>query len=436
MRRPGEPVLDDWIRPGDTVMWGQGTAEPLTLTRALVAQRASLAGQGRVRVWVGLGFAGTLQPEHADFLDFVGYICGASQRGLAQAGVLDVVPAHYSQLPQMIHSGALKVDVLMLQVPPPGADGRFQLGLAHEYLGAALEVARTVLVEVHPDLPQLQGGLSLGTERIAACFDARHPIVDAPVARSGPVEQAIAAHIAGLVEDGATLQLGIGAVADAVPGALLGHRDLGLHSGAAGDGIVTLAESGALTHARKTVDKGVGVTGILLGGPRLRAFAHRNPNLSLRGTEYTHHPDVLAAQERLVAINAAIEVDLTGQVNAEVADGLYVGAVGGAVDFLRGARRSRGGLPIVGLPARAGARSRIVLDLGGPVSTSRADAGLIVTEFGVADLRDQPLSVRVRRMIDIAAPEHREALEREAFTLLPRAGAALGARRRNQGGSC
>ncbi|WP_213958097.1 acetyl-CoA hydrolase/transferase C-terminal domain-containing protein [Variovorax sp. dw_954] len=426
MRQAGEPLLQDWIRPGDTVMWGQGTAEPLTLTQALVAQRASIARHGRVRVWVGLGFGGTLQPEHADCLDFVGYISGASQRGLAQAGVLDVLPVHYSQLPAMIRSGALKVDVLMLQVPPPGADGRYQLGLAHEYLGAALEVARTVLVEVHPDLPQLHGGPGIGPERVAACFEARHPIVDAPAARIGPVEQAIAAHIAALVENGATLQLGIGAVPEAVPAALLDRRDLGLHSGAAGDGIVALAESGALTHARKIVDKGVGVLGILLGGRRLREFAHRNTSLRLCGTEYTHDPEVLAAQERLVAINGAIEVDLTGQVNAEVADGVYVGAVGGAVDFLRGARRSRGGLPIVGLPARSGARSRIVLNLAGPVSTSRADAGLIVTEYGVADLRDQPLSVRVRRMIAIAAPEHREALERESYTLLARAGAALG----------
>jgi acetyl-CoA hydrolase len=391
---------------------------------------ARLAARGAGRAWpparlVGLGYADTLHPEHADFLDFAGYIAGASQRGLARAGVLDVLPVHYSPLPDMIRSGALRADVLMLQVPPPDADGHYRPGLSHEYLGAALEVARTVLLEVHRDLPQIEGGLRIRPERVAAVVDAAHPLLEPPRAHIGPAEQAIAAHIAGLVDDGATLQIGIGAVPEAVLSALADRRDLGLHGGTAVDGIVALAESGALTHARKSVDKGIGITGLLLGGPRLRAFAHRNASLRLCGTEYTHNPDVLAAQDRLVAINSAIEVDLTGQVNAEVADGVYVGAVGGAVDFLRGARRSRGGLPIVALPARAGLRSRIVANLGGPVSTSRADAGLVVTEYGVADLRNQPLSTRVRRLIDIAAPEHREALEREACTLLPRAGAAL-----------
>jgi len=239
------------------------------------------------------------------------------------------------------------------------------------------------------------------------------------------VEQAIARHVAGLVEDGATLQLGIGNVPEAVLAALHGHRDLGLHSGAVGDGIATLAEAGVLTHARKSRDRGVGIGGILMGGAALRRWAHRNPQLQLRGTEYTHDPEVLAASHQLTAINAAIEVDLTGQVNAEVAAGGYVGAVGGAVDFLRGAARSRGGLPIVALPATARGATRIVAQLSGPVSTPRSDAGLVVTEHGVADLRGQPLSRRVRRLLDIAAPEHRAALERQAHATLGRCGAAF-----------
>ena len=413
-----QPDLSRWLRPGDTVMWGQGTAEPRRLTAALVAQRHALARGERLRVWVGLGFAGTLLPDHADVLDFVGYIAGGAQRSLVTAGVLDVLPVHYSQLPALIRAGPLRVDVLMLQVPPPDSDGSFSLGLAHEYLGAALETARVLLLEIHPELPRLHGGLRIDPARVAACFEARHPLLDAPVVLPGPVERAIAAHVAAWVEDGATLQVGIGAVPEAVVGALADRRDLGLHSGVATDSLAALAEAGALTNARKRVDPGVGVTGILLGGHRLRAWAHQNPELRLCGTEYTHNPEVLAAQERLVAVNSAIEVDATGQVNAEVAGGSYVGAVGGAVDFLRGAARSRGGLPIVALPARAGTRSRIVARLSGPASTARSDAGLIVTEYGVADLRGQPLSARVRRLIDIAAPEHRAMLERDAHEAL------------------
>ncbi len=418
------PDLTPWVRPGDLVMWGQATAEPLTLTRALVAQRHDFA---RVRVFVGIGVADTLQPGQADAFDFIGYNAGGPHRALAAAGVLDILPCHYSALPGLIRSGALKVDVLLLQVSPPDEAGRHSLGLSNEYLLAALDTARVVIAEVNPAVPWVAGERHLDAGEADLLVDAAFAPVDAAPSRPGAAERAIADHVAGWVEDGATLQLGIGNLPDAVLAALHGHRDLGLHTGAVGEGIVGLAESGALTHARKSVDRGIGVAGLLMGGERLRRWAHRNPALRLRATEYTHGAEVLAAIDRLVAINSAIEVDLTGQVNAELAGGTYVGAVGGAMDFLRGAARSRGGLPIVALPAMAKGTSRIVATLSGPVGTPRADAGLIVTEHGVADLRGQPLSRRVRRMIDIAAPECREDLDRQAHALLARGGAAFGA---------
>ncbi len=417
--------LQALIRPGDTLWWGQSTAEPLTLTRALVAHRHALAGDGRLRVFVGLAASDTLRPEHADAIDFFGYAAGGAHRALAAAGVLDILPSHYSHLPGLIRDGVLPVDVLLLQVSPPDAQGRHSLGLAREYLPALLEKARTVIVEVHPDVPWTDGGPWLHARDIACRVDALHPPAEPVRAPAGPAERAIAGHIAGLVEDGATLQLGIGNLPEAVLDALHGHRDLGLHSGAVGDGIARLAEAGVLTHARKTVDRGIGVGGILMGGAGLRRWAHQNPQLVLRSTEYTHDPDVLAASHRLVAVNAAVEVDLTGQVNAEVAAGCYVGAVGGAVDFLRGAARSRGGLPIVALPATARGATRIVARLSGPVSTPRSDAGLVVTEHGVADLRGRTLTQRVRRLLDIAAPEHRAALEQEAHAVLRHQGVRL-----------
>ena len=417
--------LQALIRPGDTLWWGQATAEPLTLTRAVVQHRHALAQGGRLRVFVGIGASDTLQPGQADAIDFFGYAAGGPHRALAQAGVLDILPSHYSHLPGLIRAGVLPADVVLLQVSPPDAQGRYSLGLVQEYLPAAIERARVVIAEVHPDVPWTHGGLHLQASDFALLIDAEHPPLDQSRSAPGPVEQAIARHVAGWVEDGATLQLGIGNLPEAVLAALHGHRDLGLHSGAVGDGIAALAEAGVLTNARKTLDTGVGIGGILMGGERLRRWAHRNPHIELRGTDYTHDPAVLAASHKLTAINAAIEVDLTGQINAEVAAGCYVGAVGGAVDFLRGAARSKGGLPIVALPATAKGKTRIVAQLSGPVSTPRSDAGLIVTEHGVADLRGQTLSRRVRRLIDIAAPEHRADLERQAHDTLRRCGAAF-----------
>ncbi|WP_312792458.1 acetyl-CoA hydrolase/transferase family protein [Diaphorobacter nitroreducens] len=417
--------LQALIRPGDTLWWGQAAAEPLTLTRAVVQQRHALAQGGRLRVFVGIGASDTLQPGLADAIDFFGYAAGGPHRALAQAGVLDILPSHYSHLPGLIRAGVLPVDVVLLQVSPPDAQGRYSLGLVQEYLPAAIERARVVIAEVHPDVPWTHGGLHLQASDFALLIDAEHPPLDQSRSAPGPVEQAIARHVAGWVEDGATLQLGIGNLPEAVLAALHGHRDLGLHSGAVGDGIAALAEAGVLTNARKSLDTGVGIGGILMGGERLRRWAHRNPQIELRGTDYTHDPEVLAASHKLTAINAAIEVDLTGQINAEVAAGCYVGAVGGAVDFLRGAARSKGGLPIVALPATAKGKTRIVAQLSGPVSTPRSDAGLIVTEHGVADLRGQTLSRRVRRLIDIAAPEHRADLERQAHDTLRRCGAVF-----------
>lgn len=417
--------LQALIRPGDTLWWGQATAEPLTLTRAVVQHRHALAQGGRLRVFVGIGASDTLQPGQADAIDFFGYAAGGPHRALAQAGVLDILPSHYSHLPGLIRAGVLPADVVLLQVSPPDAQGRYSLGLVQEYLPAAIERARVVIAEVHPDVPWTHGGLHLQASDFALLIDAEHPPLDQSRSAPGPVEQAIARHVAGWVEDGATLQLGIGNLPEAVLAALHGHRDLGLHSGAVGDGIAALAEAGVLTNARKSLDTGVGIGGILMGGERLRRWAHRNPQIELRGTDYTHDPEVLATSHKLTAINAAIEVDLTGQINAEVAAGCYVGAVGGAVDFLRGAARSKGGLPIVALPATAKGKTRIVAQLSGPVSTPRSDAGLIVTEHGVADLRGQTLSRRVRRLIDIAAPEHRADLERQAHDTLRRCGAVF-----------
>ncbi|MBU9374262.1 acetyl-CoA hydrolase [Burkholderia multivorans] len=404
-------ALSSLIRPGDTVMWGQSHAEPVTLMRALVAQRHSFK---RIRVFLGIGLADVLTPEHADAIDFLAYCGSGANRKLARANVLDILPAHYSQLPELIRSGALRIDVVMLQVSPPDEHGRYSLGLAREYLVEALKHARAIVAEVHPDVPWTYGGPFLRAADIDLLVTSDTPFPDAAATTPGPVEQAIGQHVASLVEDGATLQTGIGAIPDAVMAALHDKRDLGVHTGSIGDGIAALCEAGVVTNARKTIDAGITVGGVIIGSARVRRFAHRNPALELRGTEYTHNPHVLRRIERFTAINSAVEVDLTGQVNAEVVGGTYVGAVGGVGDFLRAAQASRGGVPIVALPSTAGAHSRIVTKLSGPVTVPRSDACVIVTEYGIADLRGLSLAQRVPKMIAIAHPEHRERLAREA----------------------
>lgn len=410
---PDAPDLSGLIRPGDAVLWSQADAEPVVLTRALAAQRAAVGG--RFTVFPGIALSDALAPEQADCIDFVSYCGTGRNRALAKAGVLDILPCHYSEFPPMIRSGALKVDVLMLQLAPPDEQGRYSLGLAHEYLVAAIDKARVIVAEVNDQCPWTHGERYLREEDLAAVVRTSRPPLESPKVEPSPVEDAIAGHVAGLIQDGATLQFGLGAIPEAILSRLGDHRDLGVHSGTIGDGVARLVEAGVITNARKSIDPGVIVTGMVMGSRRAHAFVHRNPLVRFRGTDYTHGPDVLARIDRFAALNSAVEVDLTGQINAELVGGAYVGAVGGALDFLRAARRSPGGLPVVALPSTAGANSRIVARIGAAtVSTPRSDAGIVVTEHGVADLRGLTLRQRVARMIAIADPAHREQLEREA----------------------
>ncbi|SDV49014.1 acetyl-CoA hydrolase/transferase family protein [Chitinasiproducens palmae] len=399
-----------FVRPGDVVAWGQCGAEPLALTRALIAQRHAVGG--RFGVFVGAQWSDTLRPEHADAIDIVSYTAAGSNRALAEAGVLSILPVHYSCFER-----AVRVDVLLLQVAPPDAAGRYSLSVAHEYLVPYLDTARVVIAEVNALAPWTHGSVVLREHDFDALVHTERAPLTLPRAAPSDTDRRIAAHVAGLIEDGATLQFGMGALPEAVLAALGDRRDLGLHSGTFGDEAADLMERGVITNARKSIDVGVSVSGVMMGGERAYRFAHRNPQVQFRATAYTHDIDVLGRIDRLVAINSALEVDLTGQINAESVAGRYLGAVGGGIDFMRGAARSRGGVAVIALASRGRAGSRIVARLNGPVTTPRSDAGVIVTEHGVADLRGLTLRQRVRRMIDIAAPELRDDLAADSQAL-------------------
>ena len=408
----GDIDLAEFIRPGDGLVWGQATAEPQTLVEALVAQRTAFSG---ARAFMGISYSGIVLPEHADHLRLSAY-CGAGRnRALADAGVLDICPFPYSQLAALMNERLIGTDVVLVQVSPPNSRGEHSLGLGAEYLVPALRNARIVIAEINDQVPWTYCDRILRAEDFSLAVRTSRAPACPPRAEAGDIERRIAAHAAAYVPDGATLETGLGSLPDAVVAALGDHRDLGVHSGALGDSLVDLMRSGIITNSRKPIDTGRSVGGLLLGSPRLFDFARQNPALWLRSVEHTHDPRVLAQLPGFVAINSAVEADLTGQVNAEVANGSYVGAVGGALDFVRAANQSPGGISLVVLPSSvAGKRSRVVARLSGPVATPRSEAGVFVTEHGAADLRGIPLAERARRMIAVAHPAFRDELGRAA----------------------
>lgn len=402
------------VKDGDTIVWGQACSEPRALTRQLLEQVPRI---GRVRCFVGIPAESSLTLDTLAGIDGVEVLsyCGAgTNAALHGAGRLQIVPVHYSELPTLLSTGALRADVVLVQVSPPDASGRYSLGLGDDYFSAAIGTARTVIAEINEHVPRTYGARTLMAHHCQAMIGS----ADVPgQMRPAPISdqtRAVARRVAGLVEDGATLQFGIGALPEAVLDQLHGHRDLGIHSGILNDGAMRLIQAGVVTGERKNLDRRVAIAGLLGGTTELFSFADQNARVELRNTAYTHDPRVLEQSRQLTAINAALEVDLTGQVNSEVAAGRYVGAIGGAVDFLRGAARSRGGVPIVALPSRTANGSRIVARLSGPVSTPRSEDIVVVTEHGVADLRGLPLERRVERMLEIADPEHRADLALEA----------------------
>jgi acetyl-CoA hydrolase len=389
------PELAGIILPGDGVMVGQAAAEPQALTEALVAQRAAFTG---ARVFLGVNHAGIVRPGHADHLRLSAYCGAGANRALADAGVLDIHPHPYSRLAALIRERKIPADVVLVQLSPPNDAGEHSLGISAEYLVPALACCRAVVAEINARVPWTHSERLLRRADLALAVESsREPAL--PAARPpSEAERAIARHAARFVPDGATLEFGLGTLPDAVCAELSGRSRLAVHSGAVGDGIVDLVRAGVVGEVH---------CGILMGTRRLFELAHRNPAIRLRSTEYTHDPRILAGIERFVAINSAVEVDLTGQVNAELAAGSYVGAVGGALDFVRAANQSPGGVSLLLVRAE-----RIVASLSGPVATPRSEAGVIVTEHGAADLRGLTLAERRARMLAIASPRNRAALER------------------------
>jgi len=397
------------VREGDVIGWPQGPGEPLGLTEALVAQGAQLKSPV---LFFGLTHSDTLRPELANHFRFHALNgAGTSRRVTALA---EVTPCYVSNIPSLLRDGHLKLDVCLVQVRPmPG--GGYSLGVISDFTEAMIRAARVVLALVNPALPAMGGDALVAADDIDVLVESDSRIIDMPDPQPSAIDREVARQVAALIPDRATVQLGVGTLPAAVAAALSAHRELGVHSGVVSDVLVDLVEQGVVTNAHKGCDAGRTVTGGLFGTQRLRDFAERSGLVHMRSANYTHDIRVAGAIRAFHTINSAIEIDLSGQVNSEVAAGRYLGAVGGQVDFVRAGVASPGGRSIIAFPSRTpdGKHSRIVATLGdAPVSTARSEVDVIVTECGAAHLRGCSLKERARRLIAIAHPDHRAALER------------------------
>jgi acyl-CoA hydrolase len=408
--------LGQFLRRGDRIVWGQACGEPTTLIEAVIARAGDI---GDISAFAATSFSGILDETAADRIALSSMGAIGALRGLTAAHKLDIIPCHVSQIGPMIDAGLIGCDVAFVQVSPADEAGNHSFALITDYVQAMVRKARVVIAEVNTQAPYTYGDAVLPTSEIDCAVHVSRPPVEVPPARIGPTDEAIARIIADYVVDGSVIQTGVGAAPDAMLRLLHDRRDLGVHSGMLGDGLVDLVEAGVITNARKPIDPGVSVSGALIGTKRLYDFAHRNTAIRMCGSAYTHDAAILGQLPNLVTINSAIEVDLTGQVNAEQSGATYLGGTGGQVDFVRAGSRSPGGRAIIALPATAkgGRISRIVAFLSGPVTTARSDVDVIVTEFGAAELKGQTLAERARRLVAIAHPDFRDDLDRGAHAI-------------------
>lgn len=413
---PDRLCLREFLRPGDRIVWGQACGEPTTLIEALLAQAE---GIGDLSAFTATSFSGQLDVAAAEKISITSFGAMGDLRTLAAAHRLGVIPCHVGQIGPMITQGLIGCDAAFVQVSPPDAGGRHSFGLIADYVQEAVANARVVIAEVNERVPFTYGDVVLPADRIDCAVRVSRPPVELVPAKIGDVDRAIARIVAGYIEDGAVLQVGIGVVPDAILRLLRDRRDLGIHSGMIGDSIVDLIELGVVTNAFKTIDAGISVTTAIMGTQRLYDFVHKNPCVAVRSSAYVHDAAVLSRLRHFVTINSAVEIDLTGQVNAEQSGAQYVGGTGGQVEFVRAGSRSVGGHSIIALPSTAknGSVSRITVGLSGPVTTARSDVDVVVTEFGAAELKGQKLAERTRRLIAIAHPDFREELDRAAQTI-------------------
>ncbi len=398
---------------------GSAAAEPMALTKALAA-RAHLLSDNQILHIRSLGVSTYTEPRFRDNVRYNTFFIGDNVRDAVAVGSADYTPIFLSEAPRLFRTGRAPVDTALIQVTPPDEHGFCSLGVSVDLVKSACEAAREVIAEINPRMPRSLGDSFIHADRITRFVENDAPLPELVADPPDETARRIGKHIADLVPDGATIQIGIGSIPDSVLHELAGHRELGVHTEMLSDGVLHLIEKGAVTGARKTLHAGKVVTSFAVGTRRLYDFIHNNPLFEFHPSDYSNDPFIIARNDNMIAINAALEVDLTGQVCSDsLGTALYSG-FGGQVDFIRGAARSRGGRPIIALPSTVtvdGQRiSRIVpvLKSGAGVVTTRADVHYVVTEYGTADLFGKSVRERAIALIHLAHPDFREELLREA----------------------
>jgi len=410
------------VKSGDRIFLTGNCSVPQELMEALVSYAPELENVEICHA-LTIGSSDYVAPEMEGHLRANSLFIGPNVRGAVQEGRADFTPVLLSEFTLLFKKGVLPLDIAFVQLSPPDEHGFCSYGIETGLTKSPAEAAKIIIAEVNENMPRCLGDSFIHVSRIDYIVPVRYPLLELPMTEGGlsDVHVKIGEYIADLIPDGATMQMGIGAIPDAVLNFLKSKRDLGIHTELFSDSVIDLVEAGVITNARKTLHPGKITAGFMLGTKRLYGWVHDNPLIELHRTEYVNDPFVIAQNYRQVAINSAIEVDLTGQVCADsIGPKLYSG-VGGQLDFIYGASRSEGGVPIIALPATAkgGTLSRIVpmLKRGAGVVTSRYHVHYVVTEHGVADLYGKTIRQRAQLLISIAAPQFRDELMQAAKEL-------------------
>jgi acyl-CoA hydrolase/ribosomal protein S18 acetylase RimI-like enzyme len=395
------------VGPGQRVFVGSGAGEPQLLVEALSA-RTGLSDTEIVHI-LTLGVATYAEPRFGNRFRHNAYFIGPNVREAVNQGRADYTPIFLSEIPRLFRSGRVVIDMAMVSVSPPDRHGYCSFGVSTDIVKSAAESARMVIAEVNENMPRALGDCFIHASKLHTMVPSNEPVLEAVQGEPDELSKKIARHIANLVVDGATLQLGIGTIPDAVLHYLTDFKDLGVHTEMFSDGIIPLVEQGIINNSKKTLHAGKMVASFIMGSRKLYDFVDNNPMVEFRPTEYTNDPFVIARNEKMISINSAIEVDLTGQVCADSLGTRFYSGIGGQVDFIRGAARSPGGRPIIALPSMTddGTVSRIVPTLkpGAGVVTSRGDVHYVVTEFGTAYLHGKTVRERAVALINIAHPK-------------------------------
>jgi 4-hydroxybutyrate CoA-transferase len=404
------------IKSGNRVVVQHAAGEPLTLVDAMVKNKDAYKDVEIVHL-VALGKGEYTMPEMSGNFTHNALFVGASTRKSVNEARADFTPCFFSEVPKMFRENYLPVDVALIQVTPPDAHGFCSLGVSVDYTKGAAECAKVVIAQVNERMPRTFGDSLIHISEIDYIVEASEQILQINPPKITEIERAIGENCAKLVEDGSTLQLGIGAIPDAVLMFLKDKKDLGIHSEMISDGVLDLIEAGVITNKMKSIHKGKIVITFLMGTQRLYDFIDNNPMIEMYPVDYVNNPMVVAKNYKMVCINSCIQVDLMGQVCAESIGLRQFSGVGGQVDFGRGASMGENGKSIIAMPSTAahGKVSRIVslLDEGAAVTTSRNDVHYIVTEYGIANLKGKSLKERARALISIAHPDFRSALTQE-----------------------